>query len=144
LKIKGDTTCPGCKKDHTVELDIDKLDIKTPEAPAQMQNAQTTGQQTQQITKPEIKEVIKTVSPKDEPFYKCKNGNCGKGAHSNPNYSVLPDQKCENCGALNGQKICKTCGNKDEENFSTMEKEELEELGIPMPKEDDHEGHDHE
>ena len=140
MKLEGPATCPGCGKDHDVSFDLDKLkgepvNIAEPkvihdEKPTEVEKP-----------KPELK--IKTVSPQDEPFYKCKNGNCGKGAHPNPNYKVIPKEKCENCGTLNGQKVCKNCGNKDEENFNTLDEDELTELGIPSPKEEEHD-HEHE
>ncbi len=140
MKLQGPATCPGCGKDHDVSFDLDKLkedpiEVLTPTI--KTDKITTTNQE----IKPEIK--IKTVSPQDEPFYKCKNGNCGKGAHPNPNYKIIPKEKCENCGTLNGQKVCKNCGNKDEDNFNTLDQDELNDLGIPLPKEEEHD-HDHE
>lgn len=135
MKITGD--CPHCKKD--VEIDIDKLEVTQPKP---IENASTTAQQTQQIVKPEIPEPkieIKTVAPSDEPFYQCKNGECGKGVHKNPNYSKAPNKKCKNCDSLNGKKACKNCGNTDEEEFDELSAEELEDLKIPLPEIHEHE-----
>lgn len=141
MKLTGDTTCPGCKKDHKVEFDLEKLDMPATTAT----NTQATGQQTIQEVKQEVKEVEKivekAVSPSDEPFFACKNGNCGE-LHKNTNYSTAPNKKCKNCDTLNGKKQCKNCGNADVEEFEELDDEELKELGIPIPE--SHEGHDHE
>ncbi len=144
MKLIGDTECPGCKKSHKVEFDLDKLDI--PPTPAQ--NTQATGQQTIQEVKSEIKEVEKivekTVTPSDEPFFACANGNCGDGVHRNENYKTKPNKKCKNCDSLNGKKKCKNCGNTDEEEFDELDDEELKELNIPLPNEEEsNEGHNH-
>lgn len=142
MKLTGDTTCPGCKKDHKVEFDLDKLDV--PAKTAQTSNTQASSQTTIQEIKPEIveKEVIKTVSPADVPFFPCKDGNCGE-IHKNPNYSKAPNKKCKHCDTLNGIKKCKNCKNSDPEEFDELDNEELTELGIPLPPADEHEGHDH-
>jgi len=144
MKITGSATCPDCKKPHPVALDIDKLQIATPETPATVDNATTTGNtvliKPEDKPKPEIK--IETVSPSDEPYYACKNGNCDKGLHKNPNYSKKPKEKCENCGTSNGIKKCKNCGNIDPEEFETLDEDKLNELGIPEPVDHSEHGHD--
>lgn len=143
MKIEGDTSCPHCKKEHTASFDLDKLDIKTPTSP--LINAVATGNP-QQLLEPKeiIKEVekITKVSPSDEPFFSCANGNCSKGLHKNPNYSKAPNKKCKNCDSLNGNKKCKNCGNSDEEEFEELDNNELENLGIPLPEEKEHD-HNH-
>ena len=135
MKITGD--CPNCKKE--VSIDIDKLDIKPP-ATLEVQNATTTQNATVQVQKvepvePEVQ--IKTVAPKDQPYFKCKN--CGD-AHKNPNYTEIPKFRCKNgnCNTLNGQKACKNCGNKDEDEFEEEDIDELKEIGIPEPEHADH------
>lgn len=137
--------CPHCKE--KVKLDLDKLDGGIQKAQnSDIENVtqtQSTIQQ-QKPQDPEIKEVIKTVTPQDEPFFVCKNGNCGDGVHRNENYSKKPNKKCKNCDSLNGNKKCKNCGNIDEEEFDELEDEDLKELGIPMPGIDEHEEHHHE
>jgi len=97
----------------------------------------------QKPKEPEIKEVTKTISPSDKPFFICANGNCDEGVHRNENYSKKPNKKCKNCDSLNGEKKCTNCGNKNEDEFDDLDDEELKELGIPMPPEN-HEGHNHE
>jgi len=143
MKIEGDTTCPHCKKDHEASFDLDKLEVK-PTSP-ELKNASTSGTTTIQEEKPPKVE-IKTVQPQDEPFFACKNGNCGEGVHRNENYSKKPNKKCKNCDSLNGNKKCKNCGNTDVEEFDELDDEELKELGIPIPpeSEESHEDHNHE
>ena len=139
--VKGD--CPHCKE--KIDFDPDKLKFEERKN-NELKNMYTSGQTTQQIEQkpePEIKEVIKAVSPADEPFYSCKNGNCDIGMHKNPNYSKKPNKKCKNCDSLNGSKKCKNCGNSDKEEFEDIDDEDLESLGIPMPAEQEH-NHDHE
>ena len=135
MKISGD--CPNCKE--KVSIDIDKLEMK---APKELQNASTeTNQVLLEKPKPEIKEVIKIekVAPSDSPFYTCSDGNCEMdGLHKNKNYTKRPKEKCKNCESLNGSKKCKNCGNKDENEFETLEAEELDDLGIPEPLEKEH------
>jgi len=139
MKIHGD--CPNCKE--KVTIDIDKLQVTTPKT---LENASAEGVTQVLETKPvepEIKEVIKTISPSDKPFFVCANGNCGEGVHRNENYSKKPNKKCKNCDSLNGEKKCTNCGNKDEDEFDDLNDEELKELGIPLPPEN-FEGHNHE
>ena len=132
MKLTGD--CPNCKK--PVAFDIDKLTIKEPKS--EIENPEASGQTTTQIQKePDVTEKIveKIRAPKDQPFYKCKN--CGD-AHKNTNYTQKPTKKCQNCGTLNGDPTCKNCGNTNSEEFEELDKEELDELGIPEPNEQNH------
>ena len=136
MKLEGETDCPTCKKEHPVEIDIDNLDIKKVEIP-QLRNARVEqqGQQiTQQVEKPieKIKEVIKV--PSYIPKYKCKN--C-KENHKNKDYKELPRFKCENCGQFStSNDSCMWCDGKD---FEEVEKDELIDMGIEAPEEDEHE-----
>lgn len=141
MKITGDSTCPGCKKDHPVELDIDNLDIKAFEIPkvnnVRIENQLTTpptGQQTTQVIE-KVKEVTKI--PSYIPKYKCKN--C-KENHKNKDYTQKPKFKCSNCGqfSLNSDS-CIWCDGKE---FDELEEDELKELGIEEPDEEEHE-HEH-
>jgi len=134
--LRIETDCPHCKK--PLGIDTEKMNVTDLVKPAEKVNA--SNQVLAQEQKPaEIKEVevIKAVSPNDQPFFACKNGDCGD-LHKNPNYSKLPDKKCRNCDTLNGTKQCKNCGNKDPEEFEDIEKDDLTELGIPEPKEHEH------
>ena len=137
MKINGD--CPHCKE--KVEIDIDKLEVKQPKA---LDNASSTSQQTIQEEKPieKIIEKIKAVAPKDQPFFECKDGNCGDKMHTNPNYKTRPNKKCKNCDSLNGGEVCKNCGNTDKDEFDELDEDELNDLGIPTPKNVEHE-HNH-
>lgn len=90
-----------------------------------------------EIKTPEIREVEKIIEkvkvPSHIPKIKCKD--C-KGTHENPNYTKRPKFKCNNCSSLNPDAECLTC-NKGEE-FEEMSDEDLDELGIPSPKEREH------
>jgi len=142
LKLTGDTTCPGCKKDHKVEFDLDKLDVKAP--PAQTTNTEATGQTTITELKPDIleKEVIKTVIEDFKPNYECPDGNCDIGVHKNKNFKKRPKGKCTNCDQFtkHDSGTCPWCKGTD---IDTLEPEDLDELGISAPIQDEHEGHDH-
>ena len=136
MKILGETTCPGCKNKHEVELDVDNLDIKQIEMP-QVNNArvETSRQQTVQEVKPveKIKEVVKV--PSYIPKYKCKN--CDSN-HKNKDYSKMPKARCTNCGQFSPDGIgnCPWCENDE---FEDLDKDDLKDLGIPEPEEHDHE-----
>jgi len=146
MKVLTEENCPHCKKtfesSHSmdnIEPVINKGEIK------EIQSTQNTGNaQSTQIKEPqvEVKTEIKAVSPSDEPFYTCKNGNCGS-MHKNPNYSKKPNKKCKNCDSLNGNTKCKNCGNEDSEEFDELDDDELKDLKIPIPEIDEHEGHNH-
>lgn len=136
MKITGEALCPTCNKEHPVSIDIDKLEVKTPQAPI-LTNAST--QTALQVQNTEVleppKEITRIMPSKDEPFLECKT--CNK-SHSNPNYSVRPANKCNNCGTLNGsyRKGCKTCGGSE---FEELSEDELDEKGIPKPVLEKHE-----
>lgn len=139
MKITGD--CPHCKKE--VAIDIEKLEVKQPK-PVEIPNASVTGQQIQQIEKPpEVKEVTKTVIEDFKPNYECPNGNCDVGVHKNKNFKKRPKGKCENCGqfAKHESGTCPWC-KKDE--IEPIDPEELDDLGISKPTEQEHEEHEHE
>jgi len=132
MKINGD--CPHCKE--KVSIDIDKLEVKQPKG---LTNANAETQQTVQMSnqEPEIKEVVKEVTklPNIQPNYRCKDGRCGN-IHPNPDYTKRADKKCENCGQLGEGGECLWCKGSD---FEELDNEELDELGIPEPKEVHHE-----
>jgi len=134
--IEGD--CPGCKQ--PLGINTDTMKIKQTTKQIEHPEATTGNQTTVQVEKPEPEkiEIIKTVAPSDQPFFKCKNCN---DSHENPNYSEKPNKKCKNCDSLNGDKTCKNCGNHDPDNFEELDNDELKDLGIPDPKE---QSHDHE
>jgi len=136
LEIKGD--CPHCKEKVKIDLEKMSMDKVTN---SDLQNTTATSGAAQQVLEkpePEIKEVIKVLAPKDSPYFECKDGNCGDGVHKNENYTKIPDEKCSNCGSLNGNKKCKNCGNTDPEEFEKQDTEELNELGIYSPTEHEH------
>ena len=143
MKILTKEDCPHCKKSFESSHDMDNIEPAINKG--QIKEVQSTTNQVLETVEPKIieKEVIKAVSPADEPFYTCKNGNCDVGMHKNPNYSKKPNKKCKNCDSLNGSKKCKNCGNSDKEEFEDIDDEDLESLGIPMPVEQEH-NHDHE
>jgi len=137
MKITGD--CPNCKKE--VSIDIEKLEVKQPKA-KEIENASTTGQQTQQIQKPEEKpkpEVkIETVIEDFKPNYECPDGNCDVGVHKNKNFKRRPKGKCTNCNQFTKHEkgICPWCKSTE---LEELDPEELDELGIMKPNEVEHE-----
>lgn len=141
MKLTGD--CPHCKK--SLAFDVDKLDIKQ-EAPLSVPNASATGQQTQQIEKPKEeppKLKRETVIEDFKPNYECPNGDCDVGVHKNKNFTKRPKGKCTNCDQFtkHDSGTCPWC-KKDE--IEPIDSEELDELGIAKPPEQEYEGHDHE
>ena len=133
--MKLDLDCPHCQKEITIDADKMKVTNGPKEAEAKQQA------QILEKPEPEIKEVIKEVVkiPSTIPAYKCKDGNCGK-MHPNPNYTKKIVGKCSNCGQFTGDlnSECPFC-NKNE--YEEIEEDELNDLGIPEPKEAEH---DHE
>lgn len=139
MKLTGD--CPNCKK--PLAFDVDKLEVKQ-EAPASVPNASVAGQQTQVLTKPEEKPPKpKTVIENFKPNHECPDGNCDIGIHKNTNYTKRVKGQCENCKQFTRYDTgtCPWC-KKDE--IEPVDPEELDELGISKPPEQEHEGHDHE
>jgi len=132
LKITGETTCPNCKKEHEVNFDIDKLDVKN-NTPV-LTNVSTQGTtSTIQIEQPKVETKVVTKVPSYIPKYKCKS--CNEN-HKNKDYSQKPRFKCEKCGQFSpdGQS-CLWCDGKD---FDELDDEELEEMGIEEPAEKEH------
>jgi len=143
LKIIADTTCPGCKKNHEVEIDIDKLDVKTP--PASTTNASSSQTTILEEEPPEVieKEVIKTVIEDFKPNYECPDGDCDIGVHKNKNFKKMPKGKCTNCDQFtkHDKGTCPWCKHDE---IEPIEPEELDELGIDTPNIEEHEEHIHE
>jgi len=141
MKIHGD--CPNCKE--KVTIDIDKLEVKTPKT---LDNASTEGQTQlleQKPVEPEIKTEIKTVIEDFKPGYECPDGNCDQGGiHKNKNYSKKVKGKCSNCDQFsrNNKGSCPWCEKND--TIEEMDSEELEELGIRNPPEQQIKEHTHE
>jgi len=141
LKLTGVTTCPGCKEKHKVEFDLDKLDV--PAKTAQTTNTQATGQTTIQEIKPQEPKIeIKTVIEDFKPNYECPDGNCDIGVHKNKNFKKRPKGKCTNCDQFTKHEsgTCPWCKGTD---IDALDPEELDDLGITPPIQDEHEGHDH-
>ena len=148
MKIDGD--CPHCKKEVT--LDTEKLQYVKQED-GNLVNTRVSAAGNNQILqvpeqKPSIVEKIKEVLPEFMPAGRCKNGNCDVGIHKNPNYKKRPKGKCTNCGQFSAHKEgdCPWCKNEDGKRgeIEELDDDELDELGIPKPPEDEHEGHSHE
>ena len=131
MKITGE--CPHCKKEATIDIDDIKMNI--PETPKFQNPTGTQTGGTIQELKPEIKEVIKEkpVPQNIQPAYKCKDGNCGQ-IHKNPNHTAKIKGKCSNCGQFTDDpnSPCVWCNEKD---IEELDEDELNELGIPEPKE---------
>lgn len=140
MKLVTEETCPHCKKNFESEKDIEHLEPS--KITGTIKEIKTDSNQTmvQEVKAVEPKIEIKTVAPKDQPFFTCKN--CGD-SHKNPNYTEIPKFRCKNgnCGTLNGKKTCKNCGNKNPEEFEEEDIDSLKEIGIPEPT---HADHDHE
>lgn len=141
--MKIDGNCPHCKGEVT--LDSEKLEYQK-KIDAEIQNSRVVTAGNNQILeqKPSIVEKIKEVLPSFMPAGRCANGNCDVGVHKNPNYKKKIKGKCTNCNQFSGHKDgeCPWCRKK--EAIEEIDEEELEDLGIPNPPENEHEGHNHE
>jgi len=141
--MKLDFDCPGCKKEIT--LDTETLDISKLKD-SQIKNVAASAQQTQVLEKPEEKpkpEVkIETVIEDFKPSYECPDGNCDIGVHKNKNFKKRPKGKCTNCNQFtkHDKGTCPWCKSTE---IEQLDPEELDELGIDMPAEQDHD-HEHE
>jgi len=133
MKLLTKEKCPECNKEFDSQHELENLEPKINKG--KIEDVASTSKP-EEKPEPEIKEVIKTVAPNDQGFFKCKN--CGD-AHKNPNYSKRPNKKCETCGTLNGDATCSKCGNHDPEEFEEKTPEELDEMNIPIPPEKEHE-----
>jgi len=141
--MKIDFDCPGCKKDLT--LDTETLDVSKFQE-NQVKNA--TVSPTQQVVlekpeekpKPEVK--VETVIEDFKPNYECPNGNCDIGVHKNKNFKKRPKGKCTNCNQFtkHDKGTCPWCKSTD---IEALDPEELDELGIDTPTEQEHD-HEHE
>ena len=141
--MKIDFDCPGCKKDLT--LDTETLDVSKLQE-SQVKNA--TVSPTQQVIlekpeekpKPEVK--IETVIEDFKPNYECPNGNCDIGVHKNKNFKKRPKGKCTNCNQFtkHDKGTCPWCKSTE---IEELDPEELDELGIDTPPEQEHD-HEHE
>jgi len=141
LKLTGD--CPNCKK--PIAFDVDKLDPKAIKVD-ELQNPGIAAQQTQLLEKPAEKppkEITKTVIEDFKPNYECPNGNCDVGVHKNKNFKKRPKGKCTNCNqfAKHDSGTCPWC---KKEEIEPIDSDELDDLGISKPPEQEHEEHEHE
>jgi len=135
MKLLTKELCPHCKKEFESEKDLENFDIK--------KNVGTIEKVTPDPitipTEPEVKEVIKEVTkiPSHIPAYKCKDKKCGK-MHPNPNYDRQIVGKCTNCGQFTADlnSKCQFCEHSE---YDELDKDELKDLGIPEPKEFEHE-----
>lgn len=145
-----DATCPGCSKDHQVEVDLSSIpkakrvhmQLQEPEIDVDSK-IEAALKKLQQIEPAKEKKEEKKVLPvsSHQPFYACPNGNCDKGGiHENPQQKTKIKGKCSNCDQYTPGKKCLFCGSED---IDEIDFEELKDLGIPLPI-DDHEGHSHE
>lgn len=143
-----DATCPGCSKDHQVEVDLASI----PKAKrVQLQDIEAVDfgldskieAALKKMQPPKEEKPVKQLPPLSSyiPRFKCKDGNCEVGNHKNPNYKKLPKSKCTNCDQFNPHEKgkCLWC---DSEDLEKLEIEDLESLNIPapsVPEEHDHE-----
>lgn len=136
----------NCKHNHEMTVDLNELGMKlndtSPPNATVTRIPELTMPPTQpsQQQQPEVQ--VKEVAPDFMPGFTCKNGNCDVGIHKNPNYHTRPKGKCTNCGQFNKKKegSCPWCRGK--ETIEEINDEELDDLGIPKPTEEEH-NHEH-
>lgn len=121
---KTEVDCPLCKGKFD-------LTVKQKKPVVELQEQETIQTKTATTIPPvETEKIVTKIMPsKDEPFLECKT--CNK-SHENPNYSVRPNKKCNNCSSLNGsyRKGCKNCGNSE---FEEVSEDDLNDMKIPVP-----------
>ena len=141
MKLLSKEKCPGCKNEFESEHELESFE------PIRNKGKIENIIDNSKIEKkePEIieKEVTKTVIEDFKPNYECPNGNCDVGVHKNKNFKKRPKGKCTNCEQFSKHDsgTCPWC-KKDE--IEPIDSEELDELGIAKPPEQEYEGHDHE
>jgi hypothetical protein len=87
---------------------------------------------------PEIKEKIvekvTKVVPSWQPNFICKGPNCN--TKKNPAYAQRPNGKCSNCGQFTKESFgtCIWCNSKE---IEELDPEELDNLGIPTPEQNE-------
>jgi len=144
LKIPKGTKCKNgiCEQDIELDTEIEIPEVKPVLRVEPTAELNLDGENRPNTPPAAVKQAEKTkvefVPPNYLPKYKCKNGNCGT-AHENPNYSQAVNGQCPNCKQFsplsNGK--CYWCN----DNVEELDKEELEDLGIPLPNiEHEHEG----
>jgi RNA polymerase subunit RPABC4/transcription elongation factor Spt4 len=132
MKLEGDTTCPNCKKDHSVSFDVDKFDLAKSSS-ATLYNVSvtpTSNNATVQVQAMEPKQTHSHAEPQEDPheelskllpkginFGKCANGNCGtkfKNAKGlTKKYKACPG--CKTNTVPKSSDFCPTCGKEDED-----------------------------
>jgi len=141
--MKIDFDCPGCKKDLTLDtetLDVSKLQESQVKNATVSSTEQIVLEKPEEKSKPEVK--IETVIEDFKPNYECPNGNCDIGVHKNKNFKKRPKGKCTNCNQFtkHDKGTCPWCKSTD---IEELDPEELDELGIDTPPEQEHD-HEHE
>ena len=111
-------------------IDIDKLEVKSPQIP-QVNNPGATTIQVEKPAEPEIQEKIIEVAPSYMPAFSCKGKDCD--GHQNQNYKQRPKGKCKNCDQFSKEKEgrCTWCGKSE---IEELDDEKLDEIGIPTPE----------
>ena len=105
--------CPGCKQQIAID-----------DSPEQIQLNELHTEIEQLKKEPKMPSFI--------PSYQCKNGTCGQN-HSNPRYTNRPKGKCRNCDQFSPRKEGK-CSWCNENEIEEIDKDELTNLGIELPK----------
>ena len=141
--MKIDFDCPGCKKDLTLDtetLDVSKLQESKVKNATVSPTQQVILEKPEEKPKPEVK--VETVIEDFKPNYECPDGNCDIGVHKNKNFKKRPKGKCTNCNQFtkHDKGTCPWCKSTD---IEALDPEELDELGIDTPTEQEHD-HEHE
>lgn len=161
-KAIADTTCPGCGKDHQVEFDlpdppkaknvvIEKGHTEIPsmelDSLAEKIAAKMKPKEEKPVQEPKAKKEVEVRLPSWQPKEFCADGSCG-AKHTNKHYAQRPKKKCTNCGQFAPAKAakCAWCDSTDidpEDRFEELSDDDLNDLGIPLPESEAHEGHNH-
>lgn len=126
-----------CEQDLELEIEVPEVNPTVKRLPEiKINNNQS--ENTEKPQEPEIKEKIvekiTKVVPSWQPNFICKGPNCN--TKKNPAYAQRPKGKCENCGQFTKEAFgtCIWCNSKD---ISELDNEELDNLGIPTPEENE-------
>jgi hypothetical protein len=137
IKIPKGTKCKNgiCEQDLELDLEIDIPEVKPiaeiqPTASAEIPQQKSVNQKDPGMVNEKI--IEKAIPPNYLPKYKCKDGNCGQ-AHENPYYDSPVKGICQNCKQFSPLESGKCYWCNDE--VEPLEIEELDDLGIPLPKE---------
>lgn len=151
--VTVDTYCPGCKKEHPTVINVDDLSLAVGKVrlPEEKNSEESIDQVVERALKKRevgggggglLDPEKEKEKPKDDPDipshvakYHCKG--CGS-LHTNKKFKGLPLGKCDTCGEKFNSKKSGKCPYCKDGEIEELSDDDLEEMGIFLPDEDEH------